>query len=80
MSSITNLVQELPHEFLHELRLVGNVQKMSNLAGDRTESLGFCPWFRRLSTFYEIKTKGTSKHLYILIPIKNKTYDTCSTH
>ena len=38
------------------------------------ESLSFHRWFRRL------KTQRVPKYLYKLIPLKNKTYDTRSTH
>ena len=44
------------------------------------ESLSFCRWFGYLFTFYEIKTHCAPKYLYKLIPLKNNTYDTRSTH
>ena len=44
------------------------------------ESLSFGQWFRRFCTFYKIKTQRAPKYLYKLIPIKNNTYDTRSTH
>ena len=44
------------------------------------ESLSFRRWFRRLCTFYKIKTQRAPKYLYKLIPPKNNTYDTRSTH
>ena len=44
------------------------------------ESLSFRRWFRRLCTFYKIKTQRAPKYLYKLIPLKNNTYDTRSTH
>ena len=42
------------------------------------ESLSFRQWFRRLCTFYKIKTQRAPKYLYKLIPLKNNTYDTRS--
>ena len=44
------------------------------------ESLSFRRWFRRFCTFYKIKTQGAPKYLYKLIPHKNNTYVTRSTH
>ena len=44
------------------------------------ESLSFRRWFRRLCTFYKIKTQREPKYLYKLIPLKNNTYDTRSIH
>ena len=44
------------------------------------KSLRFHQWFRRLCTFHKIKTQSASKCLYKLIPFKNNTYDTRSTH
>ena len=44
------------------------------------ESLSIRRRFRRLCTFYEIKTQGAPKYLYKLIPLKNNTYGTRSTH
>ena len=44
------------------------------------ESLSFRRWFRRLCTFYKIKTQRAPKYLYKLIPLKNNTYDTRSAH
>ena len=44
------------------------------------ESLSFHRWFRRLCTFYKIKTQRAPKYLYKLIPLKNNTYDTRCTH
>ena len=44
------------------------------------ESLSFHRWFRRLCTFCKLKTQRVPKYLYKLIPLKNNTYDTHSTH
>ena len=44
------------------------------------EPLSFRQQFRRLCTFYKLKTQRTSNCLYKLIPFKNNTYDTRSTH
>ena len=44
------------------------------------ESLSFHRWFRHLCTFYKIKTQRVPKYLYKLIPLKNNTYETRSTH
>ena len=43
-------------------------------------SLSFRRWFRRLCTFYKIKTQRAPENLYKLIPLKNNIYDTSSTH
>ena len=46
----------------------------------RNESLSFRRWFRRLCTFYKIKTQRVPKYIYKLIPIENSTYDTRCRH
>ena len=40
----------------------------------------FRRWFRRLCTFYKVKTQRAPKYLYKPIPLKNNTYNTRSTH
>ena len=38
------------------------------------ESLSFCRWFRRLCTFYKVKTQRVPKYLYKLIPLLKTTH------
>ena len=44
------------------------------------EPLSFRQWFKCLCTFNKIKTQRTLRYLYKLVPLKNNTYDTRSTH
>ena len=42
------------------------------------ESLKFRRWFRKLCTFYKIKTTGVPQYLSDLIPQTNHLYNTCA--
>ena len=42
------------------------------------ESLKFRRWFRKLCTFYKIKTTGEAQYLSDLIPQTNHLYNTCA--
>ena len=44
------------------------------------ESLKFRRWFRKLCTFYKIKTTGVPEYLFDLIPETNHIYNTCSSN
>ena len=42
------------------------------------ESLKFRPWFRKLCTFYKVKTTGVPQYLSDFIPQTNYLYNTCA--